>query len=581
MVFPREYLIFFSFMASLVIIPTILLNCIAAYMRRTRENRAGRQAMINNNNNSSAGSCGTVFKGNKTHQAPNWTPPKVPEIPFSPPTTWTARTAHLTSCRCVTDPKVRADRAKMDPMVADAFHNITCSPLCRLPEELLFDIIRRVDWMDLQSLRRSCRLFLYLYDSTTFSSTHFVDVKGKTGLFPGIWNEPAPEYWDKKKLAPLLERDIHELCSGCRRARAAPDWERRYNRLTLEYMHCSGCQCDHPTGLFSAAQRRVAARKRICIGREGCVRLCNHRAIKWDDILPIIRGFRKLNIGNNDRQVRVDIVSCHDESHNPEHHSQNTIETSHNYRHPCVTIERFGPNGENMDALLQWNAHMDISALSDGESESKAQITPTDLSQHLGRFRHKNGVAESLAPKSSRGRLVEMNCFDPNLCRCLYLSGLEEISRDWPLASLGQDKENRCRVHPDMALKALLPDRSYGDGSRPGGKEQVGAHRTQIRVALGSSVVVSIDPCKSGNSCLQVSYVRLIRLWVRRRDSRLVTAGWYQATDPDSYNLVDDKESLGITWCRQEGCLNYFRGLRKNIIRPIEMHLICTRHCPS
>jgi hypothetical protein len=35
--------------------------------------------------------------------------------------------------------------AEMDPLVAVGLHNLTCSPLCQLPEELLLDIMERLD----------------------------------------------------------------------------------------------------------------------------------------------------------------------------------------------------------------------------------------------------------------------------------------------------------------------------------------------------------------------------------------------------------------------------------------------------
>lgn len=48
-------------------------------------------------------------------------------------------------CQCSTNAETRAILADMDPLIAEAFHNFTCSPLCRLPEELLLHITLSLD----------------------------------------------------------------------------------------------------------------------------------------------------------------------------------------------------------------------------------------------------------------------------------------------------------------------------------------------------------------------------------------------------------------------------------------------------
>ena len=80
--------------------------------------------------------------------------------PFCPPRTWTAHTMDPGSCRCFTDLVVKADLPRMDHLIAAAFHNLACSPLCRLPEELLVDIMEYLDPLSIQCFRRTSRLFL-------------------------------------------------------------------------------------------------------------------------------------------------------------------------------------------------------------------------------------------------------------------------------------------------------------------------------------------------------------------------------------------------------------------------------------
>lgn len=73
----------------------------------------------------------------------------------------------------------------------------------------------------------------------------------------------------------------------------------RFPKPGLEpYLHCAPCQADHPTRLFSAAQRRVPAGVRKCIAREGYVRLCAHKVVTWNLVEACLR--RGLGIDGDD-----------------------------------------------------------------------------------------------------------------------------------------------------------------------------------------------------------------------------------------------------------------------------------------
>jgi hypothetical protein len=93
-------------------------------------------------------------------------------LPFIPPASWTAHREDRSPCHCSTDRTSLASLAEMDPLIADGYHNLICSPLCRLPEELLLDIMKRLDLVSIQCLRRVSRLFLRLYCSPPFRGCH-------------------------------------------------------------------------------------------------------------------------------------------------------------------------------------------------------------------------------------------------------------------------------------------------------------------------------------------------------------------------------------------------------------------------
>ncbi|KAK1690448.1 hypothetical protein BDP55DRAFT_756193 [Colletotrichum godetiae] len=60
-------------------------------------------------------------------------------------------------------------------------------------------------------------------------------------------------------------------------------------RAGISPLYCSGCRRGHPSSLFSAKQRQKESNKRICIGREGHIRLCEHKTFGWDELCIFLR----------------------------------------------------------------------------------------------------------------------------------------------------------------------------------------------------------------------------------------------------------------------------------------------------
>ncbi|UQC88033.1 uncharacterized protein CLUP02_13555 [Colletotrichum lupini] len=70
------------------------------------------------------------------------------------------------------------------------------------------------------------------------------------------------------------------FCRSCAENR---DHSSQKYRAAVSPLHCSGCRRDHPSSLFSVKQRQEEPDTRICIGREGHLRLREHRTFDWDD----------------------------------------------------------------------------------------------------------------------------------------------------------------------------------------------------------------------------------------------------------------------------------------------------------
>lgn len=90
----------------------------------------------------------------------------------------------------------------------------------------------------------------------------------------------------EKKTAPL---DPSPYCGACTRAASALHRTRsgaddKPSTDALPFLQCGGgCGSEHRAHLFSAEQRRHPDSERVCVGREGRVRLCSHVSFGWDE----------------------------------------------------------------------------------------------------------------------------------------------------------------------------------------------------------------------------------------------------------------------------------------------------------
>lgn len=480
----------------------------------------------------------------------------------------------------------------MDPLIAAGFHNLTCSPLCRLPEELLLDIMERLDLLSIQCLRRVSRLFLRLYSSPIFHSSHEM-IKSYLATHDH-WDKPKYQLRDVwcKHLAVLLKRDLTDYCQDCQQTRTHPRWTATYVALTKVYLHCSGCQIDHPACLFSKTQRSTPPKARVCIGREGFIQLCQHQIITWEKVIQTCLQLINLNTG----LVTVLLNACQHVSHFPAHHRNHPFLT--NYQITCPNIAIGGAKNSLISIQLLWHGHLYLPTFGFDNDGYNKIATPSLLCQELKRFRH--GTAEFIVPEIYPGRRLEMNCFDPNRCSCLHYAGVEQLPKGWELIP-SQELELRARSKISLhhrELDQLALRRHIGNRLRclrsleeakeesPYEKARIESHEITVQTAgtinQGSSrVVIHAEPCPTENRCLQMRYSRFITIIPKGRRTNYIRWAWFQALDPDSYNLTDDMESFGILWCRHLNCKNYYKYLRKAPFPLKDVNRKCGKYCPS
>ncbi|TPX18710.1 uncharacterized protein E0L32_002567 [Thyridium curvatum] len=476
---------------------------------------------------------------------------------------------------------------KMDPLILAAHHNLTASRLCRLPEELLLEIMCLLfdsDRSSLQCLRRTCRLFLRLYHSPEFSSCHDVQDRDRDDSLSiktfVPWYGPEPQCRPQEPLDVYLERDLEQYCQDCRLARTDPTWSVRIASLTEEVMHCSGCGYDHPRILFSARQRKTPAQKRICIGREGSMRICEHKFIEWHDVSKMVSSIER---SKSDRFVEIRLHGCNHVSHHPRHHEWRSPET---LNQPfCLRAVVTGSEKTWIDLRVKWHGHMDMSNFPYSYTGDARAATPTALCARLREFR--KWAPRYIAPELPPGVLPEMNLLDPNCCACLHYEGAGRLPPGWVLTPVHELYWLACRTDPRHRLQPLRQEQTGQENVSK--KPLTSAHMTSLRYLSSGNRVLSklelgIEGCQGGGQCLQIQYERHILLEALESDGHrdgCPTLAWCQALDPDSYNLTDDAESFGVVWCKQVGCRNYYRYLRKPAVGLKSVNQECRKACPS
>lgn len=70
-------------------------------------------------------------------------------------------------------------------------------------------------------------------------------------------------------------------CSPCRELRGNSQALEHAREKLRRPFWCSGCQTKHPAVYFSTQQRSLSDDVRICIGREGHMRICDHFTLYW------------------------------------------------------------------------------------------------------------------------------------------------------------------------------------------------------------------------------------------------------------------------------------------------------------
>ena len=452
---------------------------------------------------------------------------------------------------------------RVHPLFAAARHNQAESPLCRLPDKVLARILQVSDVVTVQCLRQSSRIFLRLAP-TARHKEEYTRSRGDRYPWPTFTQRWLPEH--AKTFASLLTRDEY-ACEDCVAARHSADWQARVTATTKTYLHCSGCQADHPVCLFSVEERRKDLSKRVCIGHEGCMSLCKHVRVPWSLVLAVANGQIK-----PDR--RFSMIQCTKGGHSQgcPHDGAPRLRdvrggsgswepNAHGYHSPK---RRFPVTmGERFVVMLEWQKHLPLPLGTNGRLQAEElERGIKELYEEEGRF---------ICPPLRPGPAFGTELFDPCRCDCLEYAG--GTGTAWERPPKNWRTWTTCRTDPSRGID---PSREDQDCATIDGfhkdilSDRFRCNRRVRKVSRWMAQMANISKCWGGEGCLIVDYVTTVMLPADGRRLSKMDRNWYAALDPDSYGLTNDIDGFGIYWCKAEGCRNYYRFICSRLQRLLE-----------
>lgn len=317
---------------------------------------------------------------------------------------------------------------------------------------------------------------------------------------------PPPPYQAENSIAHASADDADASNSTQWEARIREYCAPRFTELAIQknrgravYLHCSGCGEDHASGYFSATQRALPSTSRICIGREGFIRLCEHKTMKWEEVE---RAFQTDRVERRKEGLRI---MCE--------HSD-----CWQFDDACGDVREFAclEINPNYDQALtyKWSSHYSTQDLEREQGPSNDERLRAAMARrHGGDPGSKKRV---LCPVSRFGEVLEnrdirLRNRNQEPCRC------DEYGNQSP-----------CPTARGRYCLGLICSFKYTYGAPQGNK-----------VCADAAGHVFIDwqdkiPWGSGRKLNPGK-------------------GWFSMIHPDSYNAPDGE----TTWCNEPGCMSY------------------------
>lgn len=322
------------------------------------------------------------------------------------------------------------------------------------------------------------------------------------------------------------------------------------------YVYCSGCELYHPTMAFSPTQQQVSSGQRICIGREGVLRVCDHLSLTWAKVEARLNGVPKPNSFEEWGQFVQSLEEiewvCTHESHNFPCKVDGREPDSSPHPQPGPTFPRVQVRIDNREGRLgsgtcarimlkmTWSPHSGRLQWPLKKGVGQLETDAVGMRDMAACWRQAGG--RFLLPEVKEGSLPEMLCYNADRCACLhYEGGLYQKKR-----GCGQGARNGTRHHYEL-----------------------GNHNDKSHVEIKQCD----DPHDGGRvkDCVVTCYRRSIyvgefaqaSVYVARAGiQRGPTHEWFHAVDVGSYELGRDVP----------------RARRRTSVRPRCESASCSRH---
>lgn len=446
----------------------------------------------------------------------------------------------------------------MDPIVAAQVWNSKYSPLTRLPEEILLEILGHLevddDPVSLYCLRRTCRTFRRLTHEPRFRKVMLPRSFKKGGHRSENYLELTTI--EANTLKQLLQKD--GMCENCAvycdgpvkgiRRKISHYWHsewgpRRVFKNNCQFLkrrgpsgHCPRCRLYHDMTLFSKKQENhVETRK--CLGREGAVQLCEHMHISWSQIEAHVNSRQPRSPQAWAACLSSFKIECH-------HHS-------HNIR--CTPLEapawprarlKLAENDPRRVVLhLEWAPHSGFQyfSLEDGK------VPVTELRELFRRYRL--GAGRIFLHGHPSKSLPEMAAFTAAYCDCVHYETGQQDQK-----SITEGAEN-----------------PFHNQQIPWGRGFTHVHFLNRNYGLGYNGhrVDHLKHYPHGCDypfCLITKYQRDIMICYKTRAAKrgrvihTPTHEWLHAMDPDTYLYPSGRHA--IPQCKDENCMNYYKRPR-------------------
>ncbi|KAK4211940.1 hypothetical protein QBC37DRAFT_289035, partial [Rhypophila decipiens] len=424
-------------------------------------------------------------------------------------------------------------------------------PFYRLPPDILRRIMEKTDGVTMQIVRRTCRIFPPIIDAIPEHVFVFPDPRDNIFYRPS-GRSVKRVAMVRKTVSDLLAGDeTAKQCESCGVHQTSGQVRRTLEHFRKQSLWCSGCRKSHSLLFFSAAQRddAIPNSQRICIGREGKMRLCSHEAISWDELE---RNGEDLE---NDRakggSLYQEIMrTCRHKSHQSptsrwgRGHGRSIV--------PVLSLHK--QQGRSVGPWISGNFTWTSPVF---DLDSKIPVTRQDIKDHLASRNDVFGHAPCPHVTHDDGQLLVP--FESEYCVCFEDPDPLMLAEELPPAIFGEER-HRCVDFGSCCRCIATRTHPPGDSRRRRGHfmattpaDESNCHKYQCSICSAKYSWIRDGDCR-----VFLKFEKYLNL--ERQDP--TSKQWLVLLDTESWGISHDEELRHVVWCPDEQCVTGSRWRR-------------------